>query len=51
MIENSGKCKINQYRCNSGECIPNSWVCDGAKVRLVIINKCNADFSFKIQTS
>lgn len=25
-------CKPNQHRCNTGECIPNTWVCDGAVV-------------------
>ncbi|XP_032783777.2 uncharacterized protein LOC116921556 isoform X1 [Daphnia magna] len=28
VLEN--KCKANQYKCNTGECIPNTWVCDGA---------------------
>lgn len=24
-------CKVHQFRCQSGECLPNTWVCDGAK--------------------
>ena len=31
-IIDSGQCKVNHYKCKSGECIPNAWVCDGASV-------------------
>ena len=26
------QCKINQYQCKTGECIPATWICDGTKV-------------------
>ncbi len=25
------ECKTNQFQCRSGECVPNTWICDGAK--------------------
>jgi hypothetical protein len=31
LLTGSTDCKVNQYQCKSGECILNSWVCDGVK--------------------